>query len=183
MDTHALLWGLTVLVLIIVATDQLIWRPLIAWSDKFKFEQTRSATRVTSPILTLLQHDRACCCACPRAPGTAWKSESTAGLAARKECRKCNPCDDAAGRAACGSRFRRSSPGLAAAVGSLPRRIQSAPRRHRARYSPAFARARGPPICASTPHCSSPPCGPSRSASPSAPIPSWPGISSPSPRS
>jgi NitT/TauT family transport system permease protein len=43
-----------VLVLIIVATDQLIWRPLIAWSDKFKFEQTESATRVTSPILTLL---------------------------------------------------------------------------------------------------------------------------------
>ncbi len=54
-DMHALLWGLAVLVLIIVATDQLIWRPLIAWSDKFKFEQVESATRVTSPMLTLLQ--------------------------------------------------------------------------------------------------------------------------------
>ena len=41
-DMHALLWGLAVLVLIIVATDQLIWRPLIAWSDKFKFEQVES---------------------------------------------------------------------------------------------------------------------------------------------
>ncbi len=54
-DLHALLWGLTVLVLIIVATDQLLWRPLIAWSDKFKFEQVESSSRVTSPILTLLQ--------------------------------------------------------------------------------------------------------------------------------
>ena len=54
-DVHALLWGLGTLVLIIVATDQLIWRPLIAWSDKFKFEQVESSTRITSPILTLLK--------------------------------------------------------------------------------------------------------------------------------
>jgi len=54
-DLHALLSGLTVLVLIIVATDQLLWRPLIAWSDKFKFEQVESADRVTSPILALFQ--------------------------------------------------------------------------------------------------------------------------------
>jgi NitT/TauT family transport system permease protein len=54
-DMHALLWGLFVLVLIIVATDQLIWRPLIVWSDKFKFEQVESSTRITSPILALFQ--------------------------------------------------------------------------------------------------------------------------------
>ena len=54
-DVHALLWGLTIMVLIIVATDQLLWRPLIAWSDKFKFEQIESTSRVTSPILSLLQ--------------------------------------------------------------------------------------------------------------------------------
>jgi NitT/TauT family transport system permease protein len=42
-------------ILIVVATDQLVWRPLIAWSDKFKFEQVESAERVTSPILTLLR--------------------------------------------------------------------------------------------------------------------------------
>ncbi len=50
-----MLWGLVVMVLIVVATDQLIWRPLIAWSDKFKFEQVESTTRATSPILALLQ--------------------------------------------------------------------------------------------------------------------------------
>ncbi len=55
-DVRALLTGIAVVVLIVVATDQLLWRPLIAWSDKFKFEQVESADRVTSPILTLLQH-------------------------------------------------------------------------------------------------------------------------------
>jgi NitT/TauT family transport system permease protein len=54
-DVRALLSGIAVVILIVVATDQLVWRPLIAWSDKFKFEQVESADRVTSPILTLLQ--------------------------------------------------------------------------------------------------------------------------------
>jgi NitT/TauT family transport system permease protein len=53
-DVRALVAGFTVVILIVVATDQLIWRPLIAWSDKFKFEQVESANRVTSPILELL---------------------------------------------------------------------------------------------------------------------------------
>ena len=54
-DVRALLGGIAAVILIVVATDQLIWRPLIAWSDKFKFEQVESAERVTSPILTLLR--------------------------------------------------------------------------------------------------------------------------------
>jgi NitT/TauT family transport system permease protein len=45
-------------VLIVVATDQLVWRPLIVWSDKFKFEQVESADRATSPILELLRRSR-----------------------------------------------------------------------------------------------------------------------------
>ena len=53
-DVRALLAGIGTVVLIVVATDQLIWRPLIAWSDKFKLEQTESSDRVTSPILSLL---------------------------------------------------------------------------------------------------------------------------------
>ena len=54
-NTRALLGGIAAVVLIVVATDQLVWRPLIAWSDKFKFEQTESAERITSPMLTLLR--------------------------------------------------------------------------------------------------------------------------------
>ena len=53
-DVHALVWGMVALILIIVATDQLIWRPLIAWSNKFKMEQVESSHRISSPILTLL---------------------------------------------------------------------------------------------------------------------------------
>jgi NitT/TauT family transport system permease protein len=54
-DMRALLSGIAAVILIVVATDQLVWRPLIAWSDKFKFEQVESSERVTSPILELLR--------------------------------------------------------------------------------------------------------------------------------
>jgi NitT/TauT family transport system permease protein len=54
----AITWGLLTMIAIIVATDQLIWRPVIAWSDKFKFEQVESGTRVRSPLLHLLQQSR-----------------------------------------------------------------------------------------------------------------------------
>ncbi len=54
-DVHALISGIATVVLIVVATDQLVWRPLIAWSDKFKIEQVESSERVTSPILELLR--------------------------------------------------------------------------------------------------------------------------------
>jgi NitT/TauT family transport system permease protein len=54
----AITWGLLTMIAIIVATDQLVWRPVIAWSDKFKFEQVESGSRVRSPLLHLLQHSR-----------------------------------------------------------------------------------------------------------------------------
>ena len=54
-DMPALLSGIGAIVLIVVATDQLIWRPLIAWSEKFKFEQVEAADHASSPILGLLQ--------------------------------------------------------------------------------------------------------------------------------
>ena len=54
-NTPAILWGLLTMILIIVATDQLLWRPMIAWSDRFKFEQVESSRRVRSPLLSMLQ--------------------------------------------------------------------------------------------------------------------------------
>lgn len=57
-DGTAIAWGLATMVAIIVATDQLIWRPVIAWSDRFKFEQVESASRVQSPLLHLFQKSR-----------------------------------------------------------------------------------------------------------------------------
>jgi NitT/TauT family transport system permease protein len=50
----AIAWGLVTMVALIVAIDQVLWRPLISWSDKFKFEQVESSKRVSSPILHLL---------------------------------------------------------------------------------------------------------------------------------
>ena len=55
----AMAWGLTTMVLIIVATDQLIWRPIIAWSDRFKFEQVESKARIRSPLLHMFQQSAA----------------------------------------------------------------------------------------------------------------------------
>jgi NitT/TauT family transport system permease protein len=55
-DFVAVTWGLITMVLIIVITDQLLWRPLIAWSDKFKFETVESGNRVTSPVLDALRN-------------------------------------------------------------------------------------------------------------------------------
>lgn len=54
-DTQAMIWGIITMLLIIVVTDQLLWRPLIAWSDKFKFENVESVERVKSPILHIIR--------------------------------------------------------------------------------------------------------------------------------
>jgi NitT/TauT family transport system permease protein len=55
-DTAAVFWGLGAMIGVIVLMDQLIWRPAIAWADKFKFEQVESAGVPTSPILHLLRN-------------------------------------------------------------------------------------------------------------------------------
>jgi NitT/TauT family transport system permease protein len=54
----AILWGLVVMIAVIVLMDQLIWRPVIAWSDKFKFEQVEAAQSSRSPILDLLRRSK-----------------------------------------------------------------------------------------------------------------------------
>jgi NitT/TauT family transport system permease protein len=53
-NTRAILWGLVAMVTVIVLLDQLIWRPVIAWADKFKFEQVESARAATHNLLSLL---------------------------------------------------------------------------------------------------------------------------------
>ena len=93
-DLGALSAGFGVMILIVVATDQLLWRPLIAWSDKFKFEQVESADRVTSPILTLLQRSKVL----SSVPGRIWTSVEEPiyrRMAQTKECRVVQPVDDA----------------------------------------------------------------------------------------
>jgi NitT/TauT family transport system permease protein len=57
-DTHAILLGLITMISVIVILDQLVWRPVIAWAQKFKFEQVESE-EPHSPVLGFLQRSRA----------------------------------------------------------------------------------------------------------------------------
>lgn len=51
----AMIWGVTAMVVMIVAVDQLVWRPIVAWSQKFKFEETEATVTTGSWLLELLQ--------------------------------------------------------------------------------------------------------------------------------
>ena len=53
-DTRAIVWGMVAMIAVIVLLDQLVWRPVIAWSDKFKFESVEGAAP-QSFVLTLLR--------------------------------------------------------------------------------------------------------------------------------
>jgi NitT/TauT family transport system permease protein len=53
-DTRAVIWGLAAMVGVIVLLDQLVWRPVIVWADKFKFEQVESASATPNTLLRLL---------------------------------------------------------------------------------------------------------------------------------
>jgi NitT/TauT family transport system permease protein len=92
-DVRALLAGIATVILIVVATDQLVWRPLIAWSDKFKFEQVEAADQVTSPILELIRRSKIC----QTLPGRIWdrvEEPVCRHLAHSKECRVVKPLDE-----------------------------------------------------------------------------------------
>jgi NitT/TauT family transport system permease protein len=54
-DMHAIAWGLAAMIAVIVLIDQLVWRPAIAWSERFKFEQVEAAETPRSPVLDWLR--------------------------------------------------------------------------------------------------------------------------------
>ena len=54
-DTTAILWGLSAMIGVIVLLDLLVWRPVIAWAEKFKLEQVESASVPRSAVLYLLR--------------------------------------------------------------------------------------------------------------------------------
>ena len=57
-DTSSLLWGLATMIAVIVLLDQVVWRPVIAWAEKFKFEQVESADAPESWFLNWVRHSR-----------------------------------------------------------------------------------------------------------------------------
>jgi len=57
-NISAVVWGVGVLVLLIVLLDQLIWRPLLAWADRFKLEMVQGGEPPTSWFYDLLRSAR-----------------------------------------------------------------------------------------------------------------------------
>ena len=57
-DTPAILWGIATMIAVIVVLDQFIWRPVIAWAEKFKVEQVESTDAPRSWVLNLFRHSR-----------------------------------------------------------------------------------------------------------------------------
>jgi NitT/TauT family transport system permease protein len=57
-DTTSILWGVGAMIVMIVLLDQLVWRPVIAWAEKFKVEQVESTDSPQSWVLNLLHHSR-----------------------------------------------------------------------------------------------------------------------------
>jgi NitT/TauT family transport system permease protein len=55
-DTPSILWGIATMVAVIVLLDQFVWRPVIAWAEKFKVEQVESADAPRSWVLNLVEH-------------------------------------------------------------------------------------------------------------------------------
>ena len=53
-DTRAILWGVAAMITVIVLLDQLVWRPIIVWADKFKFEQVESSGASQTTLLNLI---------------------------------------------------------------------------------------------------------------------------------
>ncbi len=54
-DITAVGWAILAMLVVILAYDQLLFRPLVAWSAKFRFETTQGATAADPWVLSLLR--------------------------------------------------------------------------------------------------------------------------------
>jgi NitT/TauT family transport system permease protein len=54
-DTAAIGWAIGTMLAVILLYDQLLFRPLVAWADRFRFEQEASAAAPRSWVLSALQ--------------------------------------------------------------------------------------------------------------------------------
>jgi NitT/TauT family transport system permease protein len=54
-NVPAILWAAVTIAVVIVVVDQLFWRPVVAWSDKFRMEQNAAAAPPRSWVYDLLR--------------------------------------------------------------------------------------------------------------------------------
>lgn len=57
-DLGAIFWAIATMLAVILVYDQLLFRPLVAWSDRFRFEQEAVAAPPRSWVLTALRRSR-----------------------------------------------------------------------------------------------------------------------------
>jgi NitT/TauT family transport system permease protein len=54
-DLPALGWAIATIVVVIVLVDQLFWRPVVAWADRFRFEQSAAAEAPRSWVFDVVR--------------------------------------------------------------------------------------------------------------------------------
>src|SRR5262249_20108375 len=57
-DTRAVVLAVATMAIVILAYDQLVFRPIVAWADKFRFEQTAAQQRPQSWLYDLIRRGR-----------------------------------------------------------------------------------------------------------------------------
>ena len=57
-DLTAIAYAVTMMAIVILIYDQLIFRPIVAWTDKFHFEMTAAQARPRSWVYDLIRHTR-----------------------------------------------------------------------------------------------------------------------------
>src|SRR6185369_3158877 len=53
-----MLAAVVAMVVMIVVVDQVIWRPIVVWAQKYKIEETAETDKPQSWVLSLLSHSR-----------------------------------------------------------------------------------------------------------------------------
>ena len=54
-NVHALVWAAITIAVVIVIVDQLFWRPVVAWADRFRFEQNAAAVAPSSWVYDIIR--------------------------------------------------------------------------------------------------------------------------------
>jgi NitT/TauT family transport system permease protein len=54
-NVAALVWAAITIAIVIVIIDQLFWRPVVAWADKFRFEQSAAASQPSSWVYDIIR--------------------------------------------------------------------------------------------------------------------------------
>lgn len=57
-NTPAMIAAIFAMIVMIVTVDQLIWRPIVVWSQRFKLEDSSDTDKPQSWVLSLLKHSR-----------------------------------------------------------------------------------------------------------------------------